>query len=163
MSLEIKGSSSFAIVIWANGTSLHFNLRKFAIVTGLNCVSNRYDFIFDEDIPNRIVEKYFNGTEFIQKKQLFLAFMEKVWGENNDEDAEKFAILYFLHFFVLSNVNTVVIPRLYFDPVDSERYKDFYGVVFKNIEPTQRELAKFQIPEKDVLEDERSVDLDDDF
>ncbi|PHU18085.1 hypothetical protein BC332_13780 [Capsicum chinense] len=127
MSLEIKGSSSSAIVIRANGTSLHFNLRKFAIVIGLNCVSNRYDFIFDEDIPNRIVEKYFNGKEFIQKKQLFLAFMEKVWRENNDEDAEKFAILYFLHFFVLSNVNTVVIPRLYFDPVDSERYKDFYG------------------------------------
>ncbi|KAF3638752.1 hypothetical protein FXO38_23076 [Capsicum annuum] len=51
--------------------------------------------------------------------------MEKVWGENNDEDAEKFAILYFLHSFVLSNVETVVIPRLHFDLVDSERYKDF--------------------------------------
>ncbi|PHU04431.1 hypothetical protein BC332_25253 [Capsicum chinense] len=36
-------------------------------------------------------------------------------------------------------------------------------VVFRNIEPTQRELAKFQIPEKDVLEDEHSVDSDDDF
>ncbi|KAF3640543.1 hypothetical protein FXO38_22107 [Capsicum annuum] len=70
------------------------------------------------------------------------SFTEKVWGENNDEDAEKFAILYFLHSFVLSNVDTVV---------------------FKNIKPTQIELAKFQIPQKDVIEDERSVDLDDDF
>ncbi|KAF3631690.1 hypothetical protein FXO38_26550 [Capsicum annuum] len=51
--------------------------------------------------------------------------MEKVWGENNDEDAEKFAILYFLHSFVFSSVETVVIPHLYFDLVDSERYKDF--------------------------------------
>ncbi|KAF3673968.1 hypothetical protein FXO37_06666 [Capsicum annuum] len=172
--------------------------------------------------------------------------MEKVWGENNDEDAEKFTILYFLHFFVLSNAETVVIPRLHFNLVDSERYKDFpWGtlsfedlarslnnrlkaggkfyliqgmplaiqvwlyeccsnvppkiaskvdnqilrllnwktnapqsrfeflmnamfnddnkVVFKNIEPTQIELAKFQIPQKDVIEDERSVDSDDDF
>ncbi|KAF3618302.1 hypothetical protein FXO38_33506 [Capsicum annuum] len=46
-------------------------------------------------------------------------------GENNDEDAEKFAILYFLHSVVLSNIDTVVIPRLHFDLVDSGRYKDF--------------------------------------
>ncbi|KAF3641064.1 hypothetical protein FXO38_19670 [Capsicum annuum] len=167
---------------------------------------------FYENVPNRIVEKYFNGAEFTQKRQLFLTFTEKVWGEN-DEDTEKFAILYFLHSFVLSNVNTVVVPRLHFNLVDSGRYKDFpWGtlsfedlvrnlnnrlkagkifyliqemplaiqvwlyeccsnisqknaskVVFKNIERTERELTKFQIPEKDVLEDERSVDSDDDF
>ncbi|KAF3654057.1 hypothetical protein FXO38_15320 [Capsicum annuum] len=73
ISLEIKGSSFSAIVIRANGTSLNFTPREFAIVIGLNYVE------------------------------------------------------------------------------------------FKNIEPTQKELAKFQIPEKNVLEDERSVDSDDDF
>ncbi|KAF3614474.1 hypothetical protein FXO38_35664 [Capsicum annuum] len=51
--------------------------------------------------------------------------LKKKGGENNDEDAEKFVILYFLHLFVLSNVEIVVIPRLHFDLVDSERYKDF--------------------------------------
>ncbi|PHT38826.1 hypothetical protein CQW23_22399 [Capsicum baccatum] len=130
MMLEVKGSSSSGIVIYANGTYLNFTPRKFAIVTGLNCVSNR------------------NYTE----RQLFLAFTEKVCGENNDEDAEKFAILYFLHSFVLSNVETVVIPRLHFDLV-----------VFKNIKPAQAELTKFQIPQKDVIEDECLVDSDDDF
>ncbi|KAF3676105.1 hypothetical protein FXO38_04469 [Capsicum annuum] len=79
MSLEIKGNSSSAIVIRANGTSLHFTPREFAIFTRLNCVSNREDFVFNEDVPNRLVEKYFN----------------------------------------------VVIPRLHFDLVDSERYKNF--------------------------------------
>ncbi|PHU01273.1 hypothetical protein BC332_31060 [Capsicum chinense] len=79
----------------------------------------------EEGVPNRIVEKYFNGVEFIQKRQLFLAFTEKVWRENNDGDAEKFAILYFLHSFVLSNVDTVVITRLHFDLVDSGRYTNF--------------------------------------
>ncbi|KAF3651538.1 hypothetical protein FXO37_17956 [Capsicum annuum] len=244
--LEVKGSSSSGIMICANGTSLSFTPMEFASITGLNYVSNRYDFIFYEDVPNRMIKKYFNGAEIIQKKQLYLAFMEKVWGENNDKDAEKFAILYFLHSFVLSNIDTVVIPYLHFDLVDSGRYKDFlWGslsfedlakslnnrlkakgkfyliqgmplaiqvwlyecclnvppkialkvenrisrllnwktitprprykflmnamfkdngkVVFKNIEPTEMELAKLEIPQKDVTEDKRSVDSDDDF
>ncbi|KAF3645734.1 hypothetical protein FXO38_19494 [Capsicum annuum] len=134
-------------------------------------------------------------------------------GENNDEDAEKFAILYFLHSLVLSDVETVVIPRLHFDLVDSGRYKDFpWGslsfedlarslnnqlkaggqfyliqgmplaiqvwlyeccsnvlpkialkVVFKNIQPMKKELTKLQIPKKDTIQHERSVDSDDDF
>ncbi|XP_047270549.1 uncharacterized protein LOC124899634 [Capsicum annuum] len=246
MTLEVKGSSSSGIMICANDTSLSFTPMKFAIITGLNCVSNRYDFIFYEGVPNRMIEKYFNGAESIQKRQLFLVFTEKVWGEDNDEDAEKVAILYFLHSSVLSNIDTVVIPRLYFDLVDSDRYKDFpWGslsfedlarslnkrlkvggkfyliqempltiqvwlyeccsnvppkialkvenqisrllnwkmiaprlryeflmnamfkdngkVVFKNIESTEMELAKLEIPQKDVTEDERSVDSDDDF
>ncbi|KAF3640312.1 hypothetical protein FXO38_22193 [Capsicum annuum] len=244
--LEVKGSYSFGILICANGTFLNFTPRKFAIITGLNCLSNRYDFTFDEGVPNRLVDKYFNGIEIIQKRKLFLAFTEKVWRENNNEDAEKFAILYFLHSFILSNVETVVIPRLHFDLVDSGRYKDFpWGslsfkdlarslinrlkaggqfyliqemplaiqvwiyeycssvppnitskvdnqiprllnwktiaprprfeflmnvmfkdnskVVIKNIEPTKKELAKLQIPQKDAIQHERSVDSDDEF
>ncbi|PHU29862.1 hypothetical protein BC332_01955 [Capsicum chinense] len=246
MTLEVKGSSSSGILIYANETSLSFTPRKFAIITRLNCVSNRYDFIFYEGVPKRMIEKYFNGTEIIQKRQLFLAFAEKVWGENSDEDAKKFTILYFLHSFVLYNIATVVIPCLHFDLVDSGRYKDFsWGslsfedlarslnnrlkaggkfyliqemplaiqvylyeccsnvppkialkvdnrnppllnwkttapcpryeflmnamfkdngkVVFKNIEPTEMKLAKLEIPQKDVTEDERSVDSDDNF
>ncbi|PHT35618.1 hypothetical protein CQW23_23318 [Capsicum baccatum] len=108
---------------------------------------------------------------------------------------------------------TVVIPHLHFDLVDSGRYKDFpWGslsfedlvrsltnqlkaggqfyliqgmslaiqvwlyeccssvppkiaskVVFKNIEPTKKELAKLQIPKKDAIQHERSIDSDDDF
>ncbi|KAF3626571.1 hypothetical protein FXO38_29179 [Capsicum annuum] len=36
-------------------------------------------------------------------------------------------------------------------------------VVFKNIEPTKKELSKLQIPQKDAIQHERSVDSDDDF
>ncbi|PHT47873.1 hypothetical protein CQW23_12081 [Capsicum baccatum] len=36
-------------------------------------------------------------------------------------------------------------------------------VVFKNIEPTKNELSKLQIPQKDVIQHEHSVDSDDDF
>ncbi|KAF3623983.1 hypothetical protein FXO37_31594 [Capsicum annuum] len=245
MTLGVKGSSSSGILICVNGSFLSFTPREFAIITGLNCVSNRYDFVFDEGVTNRMIEKYFNGAKILQKRQIFLAFTEEVWGENNDEDAEKFVILHFLHSFVLSNIDTVVIPRLHFNLVDSRRYKDFpWGslsfedlakslnnqlkvgekiyliqrmplaiqvwlyeccsnvppkielkvdnriprllnwktiaprpcyeflinamfkdngkVVFKNIEPTEI-VAKLEIPQEDVTEDERSVDSDDDF
>ncbi|PHT37621.1 hypothetical protein CQW23_21194 [Capsicum baccatum] len=42
-------------------------------------------------------------------------------------------------------------------------FKDNGKVVFKNINPTQMELAKLEIPQKDITEDECSVDSDDDF
>ncbi|KAF3632116.1 hypothetical protein FXO38_26281 [Capsicum annuum] len=125
MSLKTKGSSTTAIVISANGTSLRFTPREFTIITGLNCIGNRYDFIFYEELPNRIVEQYFNGSNFIPKRQVFLAISKRVWGKNNDEDAEKFAVLYFLHSFILSNIYSIVISRLHFDLVESGRYKDF--------------------------------------
>ncbi|KAF3648880.1 hypothetical protein FXO37_19237 [Capsicum annuum] len=193
MTLKVKGSSSSGIVIRANGTFLNFTPREFVIVTELNCVSNRYDYVFDENVPNRIVQKYFSGAKVIQKRQLFLAFTEKVWGENNDEDDEKFAILNFLHSFVLSNVDTKVIPRLHFDLVDSGRYKDFswgtlsFEDLVQSLNNRLKAGGKFylvqgmplsiqvwlyesysNVPKKialknDVMEDERSVDSDDDF
>ncbi|KAF3683203.1 hypothetical protein FXO38_00849 [Capsicum annuum] len=62
---------------------------------------------------------------FIQKKELFAAVSGKIWGEENDEDAFKFANLYFIHGFLMSSVDTVNIPRLHFDLVESDRYRDY--------------------------------------
>ncbi|KAM3378858.1 hypothetical protein P3S68_011271 [Capsicum galapagoense] len=212
MTLEVKGSSSSGIMISANGTSLSFTPMEFAIITGLNCVSNRYDFTFDEGVPNRMIEKYFNGAEIIQKRQLFLAFTEKVWGENNDEDAEKdfpWGSLSFQalarslnnrlkaggKFYLIQGMSLAIqvwlyeccsnvppkialkvenrIPRLLnwktiaprprYEFFMNAMFKDNGKVVFKNIEPTEMEMAKLEIPKKDVTEDERSVDSDDDF
>ncbi|PHT60061.1 hypothetical protein CQW23_02424 [Capsicum baccatum] len=42
MTLEVKGSSSSGIVICANDTYFNFISGEFAIVTGLNCLSNRF-------------------------------------------------------------------------------------------------------------------------
>ncbi|KAF3670408.1 hypothetical protein FXO38_07105 [Capsicum annuum] len=125
MSLETKESTANAIVIRAKGTNLHFSPREFAVVTGLNCVSNKDDFVFDEDLPNILIEDYFGGAKYIQKRELFAAFSEKLWGKGNDEDAVKFANLYFIHAFLLSAVDTVVIPRLYFDLIESGLYSDY--------------------------------------
>ncbi|PHU17595.1 hypothetical protein BC332_13290 [Capsicum chinense] len=125
MSLETTESSTSDIVIRAKGTTLHFSLREFAVVTGLNCHSNRDVFGFDKDLLNKMIDQYFGGSMFVQKKELFDAVSGKIWGEENDEDAFKFANLYFILGFFMSSVDTVNIPRLHFDLVGSDRYRDY--------------------------------------
>ncbi|KAF3667603.1 hypothetical protein FXO38_08509 [Capsicum annuum] len=125
MSLETRESSTSAIVIQSKGTILHFTIREFALVTGLNCATNKDEFVFDEKRPNRIIDQYFDGESFVQKKDLYAAVSDKIWGNDNDEDALKFANLYFIHAFLLSPVDTVAIPRLHFDLVESGRYSDY--------------------------------------
>ncbi|KAF3615545.1 hypothetical protein FXO38_35062 [Capsicum annuum] len=60
ISLETRKSSTSAIVIRAKGTILHFTIREFALVTGLNCATNKDEFVFDEECPNRIIDQYFD-------------------------------------------------------------------------------------------------------
>ncbi|KAF3631968.1 hypothetical protein FXO38_26368 [Capsicum annuum] len=124
-SFETKESTANAIVIRAKRTNLHFSPREFVVVTNLNCVSNKDDFVFDEDLPNRFIEDYFGGAKYIQKRELFAAFSEKIWRKDNDEDGVKLANFYFIHAFLLSAVDTVFIPRLHFDLVESDRYNDY--------------------------------------
>ncbi|XP_047253554.1 uncharacterized protein LOC124887699 [Capsicum annuum] len=170
MTLEMKGSSSSGIMISVNGTSLSFTPMEFVIITGLNCVSNRCDFTFDEGVPNRMIEKYFNGAEIIQKRQLFLAFTEKgmplaiqVWlYECCSNVPPKIALKVENRIFRLLNWKTIV-PRPRYEFLMNSMFKDNGKIVFKNIEPTEMEMAKLEIPNKHVTEDERSVDSDDDF
>lgn len=57
MSLENKKNSTSTIVIRTNGIILRFTLREFVIITDLNCVADRDDFVFDEEVPNRILDQ----------------------------------------------------------------------------------------------------------
>ncbi|KAF3628967.1 hypothetical protein FXO37_29140 [Capsicum annuum] len=164
MTLEVKGSSSSGILICANGTFLNFTPTEFAIITGLNYVSNRYDFIFDEGVPNKMVEKYFNGAEIIQKRQLFLAFTER---------GMPLAIQVWLYEYcsnvppkIVSKVDNPI-PRLLnwktiasrprFEFLMNAMFNDDDKVVFKNIEPTKKD------PQKDATQHKCSVDSNDDF
>ncbi|KAF3613399.1 hypothetical protein FXO38_36265 [Capsicum annuum] len=149
MSPETTKSSASDIVIRAKGTTLHFSLTEFAVVTGLNCHLNRDDFGFDEDVPNKIIDQYFDGSRFKQKKELFVAVTNKIWGNETDEDAFKFVNLYFIHGFLLSSVDTVIIPRLYFDLVESDSYRDYswglvaYKELAKNLNKKLKPTGKF--------------------
>ncbi|KAM3325564.1 hypothetical protein P3S67_000689 [Capsicum chacoense] len=81
MLLEIRKSSTSVIVIQAKGT-IDFTIREFALVTDLNCATNKDEFVFDEECPNRIFDQYFD-------------------------------------------VDTIAIPRLHFDLVESGRYSNY--------------------------------------
>ncbi|KAM3341212.1 hypothetical protein P3S68_028847 [Capsicum galapagoense] len=149
MSLETKKSSTSNIVIRAKGTTLHFSLREFVVITYLNCLTNIHDFVFDEDLPNKSIDQYFDGVRYIQKRKLFAAVTDKIWGNKNDEDALKFANLYFIHTFLLSSVDTVIIPRLHFDRVESDRYRDYpwgsvaYEELAKSLNKKLKPTGKF--------------------
>ncbi|PHU30677.1 hypothetical protein BC332_02770 [Capsicum chinense] len=62
----------------------------------------------------------------------------------------------------LLNWKTIA-PRPRYEFLMNVMFKDNEKVVFKNIEPTEMEMAKLEIPKKDVTEDERSIDSDDNF
>ncbi|PHT28547.1 hypothetical protein CQW23_31855 [Capsicum baccatum] len=57
----------------------------------------------------------------------------------------------------------MIAPCSCFEFLMNAMFKEYGKVVFKNIEPTKIELAKLEIRQKNVTEDECSVDSDDDF
>ncbi|KAH0662140.1 hypothetical protein KY284_027071 [Solanum tuberosum] len=123
MALELECSTGQALVIRVNGTILKFTLRTFALITESNCVGVIDDFNFNTKEPNRLIVQYFGGNEFIRKLDLMSIFTKKVWADNED-NALKFAILYFIHTYVYSGERTSKkIPRIHFDLVESGRYR----------------------------------------
>lgn len=54
MTSGANDSSTNSIIIRANGIFLCVASREFAIITSLNCVASKDDFVFDEDVPNMI-------------------------------------------------------------------------------------------------------------
>ncbi|WMV47445.1 hypothetical protein MTR67_040830 [Solanum verrucosum] len=83
------------------------------------------DFIFNIKESNRIILQYFSVEKAITKSQLVEKFNNNVW-EDNDDDAVKFAILFYIHSFILSEEpTTTVIDRKDFDLTESGRYIDY--------------------------------------
>ncbi|KAG5591058.1 hypothetical protein H5410_041572 [Solanum commersonii] len=69
---------------------------------------NENDFVFNTEEPNMIILQYFDVRKAITKKQLVDNFSNKVWGDN-DDDVVKFAILFYIHSFILSEEPTTTI------------------------------------------------------
>ncbi|XP_075101591.1 uncharacterized protein LOC142177031 [Nicotiana tabacum] len=126
MVLQLEESHDDSFSIYVNGTTVCFSIREFAVVTGLNCVSDAENFQFNTKMPNRIMDTYFGGAKNVKKKYLLKCFDEKNWGFDNDGDAIKIDVLYFIHTFILSTEkNCTTIPRLHFHLVESGRYSDY--------------------------------------
>ncbi|KAG5595947.1 hypothetical protein H5410_037179 [Solanum commersonii] len=122
---EMEGSSTNAILIYVNGTTLRFTIRDFAIISGLKCSDNEFEFCFHRDQPNRIMVEYFPGQSSFTKARLIASYRAKVYGDNED-DAYKFGILYYIHTFIMSvEPNTTSIDRIDFDLVETYRFMNY--------------------------------------
>ncbi|XP_075096281.1 uncharacterized protein LOC107793773 [Nicotiana tabacum] len=127
MARKLNGTPNNVFAVYVNGTKLHFTLREFALVTGLKCVGKDEDFEFSETPPNRLIATYFGSSNIVKKKHLRQCFNDKAWGPDNDEDALKISLLYFIHTFIFSSEkNSATIPRLDFDLVESGRYSEYH-------------------------------------
>ncbi|XP_070005937.1 uncharacterized protein [Nicotiana sylvestris] len=127
MARQLNGTPNNVFAVYVNGTELHFTLREFALVTGLKCVGKDEDFEFSETPPNRLIATYFGSANIVKKKHLRQCFNDKAWGPDNDEDALKISLLYFIHTFIFSSEkNSATIPRLDFDLVESGRYSEYH-------------------------------------
>ncbi|KAM3251807.1 hypothetical protein P3L10_005877 [Capsicum annuum] len=204
MSLETRESSTSAIVIQAKGTILHFTIREFSLVTGLNCATNKDEFVLDEEHPNRIIDQYFDAIprlhfDLVESDR----YSDYPWGSIAFEELARS-----LHkklkpkgkFYMLLGMPLAIqiwlyeccsnVPHNVASKVDSQilrilnwktnsprpRYETLMGsmfddtddkVVFKNIEPTRKEISAFHIPKKLVpgsaSHNEDDIDSNDDF
>ncbi|XP_060216438.1 uncharacterized protein LOC132643919 [Lycium barbarum] len=123
---ELKESTSDCFTIDINGTVLRFTMREFALMSGLNCVADEGEFTYDEEKSNRIMDDYFGGTRSKVKRLEFIDyFKNKCWGDN-DEDAVKFAILFFINTYIFCGESGKTnIPRVHFEVVEDGRYVDY--------------------------------------
>ncbi|OIT34364.1 hypothetical protein A4A49_62751, partial [Nicotiana attenuata] len=126
MVLQLEGSHDDSLSIYVNGTTLSFSIGEFALITGLNCVGDPEDFQFNTKVPNMIVNTYFGSVKNVKKKDLLKCFDDKNWVHDNNGDAIKIAVLYFIHTFIFfTEKNVFTIPRKYFDLVESGRNSDY--------------------------------------
>ncbi|XP_060170722.1 uncharacterized protein LOC132601665 [Lycium barbarum] len=119
---ELKESTSDCFTIDINGTVLRFTMREFALMSGLNCVADEGQFTYDEEKPKRIMDDYFGGTRSkVKILELIDCFKNKCWGDN-DEDAVKFAILFFINTYIFcGEPRKTNIPRVHFEVVEDGR------------------------------------------
>ncbi|KAG5628701.1 hypothetical protein H5410_000418 [Solanum commersonii] len=68
----------------------------------------------------------FEGKSTVRKAELISKYKKNVWGDGNDDDAVKFAILYFINTFIYSSEKkNSSIPRIQFDLVESGQYHEY--------------------------------------
>ena len=126
---ELRGSTYRCFTFEINGKVLRFGLREFALITGLDCVSDENDFVYDNSKPNRLMVEYFGRNQEnqlpVKRHELIECFNKTVWDDKGD-DAVKMAILYFINTWVhCGEPNSTNIPRIHFDVVEDGRYNEY--------------------------------------
>ncbi|KAM3305075.1 hypothetical protein P3S67_011941 [Capsicum chacoense] len=156
VSLETRKSFISAIVIRAKDTILHFTPREFALVTDLDCVSNKDDFVFDEEPIPRLHFALVESDRYSDYPWGSIAFEELARSLHKNLKPKG-------KFYMLLGMPLAIQIWLYECCSNVPHDK----VVFKNIEPTRKEISAFQIPKKIVSvvasHNVDDIDSDDDF
>ncbi|XP_059302843.1 uncharacterized protein LOC132054915 [Lycium ferocissimum] len=126
---ELRGSTYRCFTFEINGKVLRFGLREFALITGLDCVSDEKDFVYDNSKPNRLMVEYFGRNEEnqlpVKRHELIERFNKTVWDDKGD-DVVKMTILYFINTWVhCGEPNSTNIPRIHFDVIEDGRYNEY--------------------------------------
>ncbi|KAH0718135.1 hypothetical protein KY285_014166 [Solanum tuberosum] len=121
--LEVQHENKdFMHVRHANGTILQFNIKDFAIVTGLKCKGNVKNFSYPESTTSRLLQRYFpDATAGITKSRLIQRFQMGNW--ETTQDAVQMTILYFVHTFMLCQLGKTSIRIEEFLMVEDGRYE----------------------------------------
>ncbi|XP_044460531.1 uncharacterized protein LOC123192154 [Mangifera indica] len=101
-----------------NDVDVRFSAYEFAIMTGL-----RFSHLVDIDLyipskaTDRILQTYFHGCKSVTYADLSRVFQQRPWGED-DTDAVKLALLFYLHMGLLGSDLRKTIPQKILQLVD---------------------------------------------
>lgn len=121
--LELEQNNSYKVRVWINNNVLRFFIFEYAIITNLKRTSNTIDFEYQYMHPSVLMEKYLSKRVVVSKLDLIERF--KFSNFDNDRDVPQIAILYFIHTFVLSQMNDAPMSIANFKMIDDGRYRDF--------------------------------------
>ncbi|WMV37101.1 hypothetical protein MTR67_030486 [Solanum verrucosum] len=109
-----------------NGNILRFDIKEFAMITGLKCIGDPNDFQYPNTSKTNLIQKYFPNlvkSNSVSKARLVNHFFQGNW--DNDQDVFHMGILYFLNTFVLSQLTESPIQINDFLMVEDDTYEHF--------------------------------------
>ncbi|KAF3665309.1 Pentatricopeptide repeat-containing protein [Capsicum annuum] len=122
--LEIEQPNQEEIHVFVKDQILRFSINEFALITCLNYFDNIDDFKYEDSSPSRLMKRYFpQSTNGVDKESLVERFLKENF--ENKEDALQMAILYFIHTFIYSQLNTSPVPFFDFKMIEDEKYQFF--------------------------------------
>ena len=123
--LELEqGNSNLLHIRHANKCIMKFGIDEFAIITGVKVKVNTNDFQYPVSNPCMLFQKYFSSAlNSVTKNKLVQQFKMGNW--ENDQDALQMSILFFIHTFVLTNLDNTIISIVNFLMFQDGRYRDY--------------------------------------
>lgn len=115
--LECKQNNPNEFHVWVKGTVMKFTIFEFAIISGLNCTSNIEDFQYSTSDGSVLMIKYFSvAKNGISKKKIVEQY--KMGNFDNNQDALRMTILFFIHTFLLSETDNAAVSYIEFNMVE---------------------------------------------